>query len=174
MYRFGDGISDIGNAVRVPPVGPLFPPTRDPYGVTFPGFPTGRWSDGHLEVDYVGEAVGLPNIVPYLSINASRSYDGVIFAVARSTTFLQSHCTSQTECAKRQISNASIVIEFGELNDVGYALVQDKSIQEETNYVPLIVEAQINAAREVLKMGATLVRYTSAAPLGCYPYILTA
>ena len=54
MYRFGDGISDIGNAVRIPPLGPLLPPTRDPYGITFPGFPTGRWSDGRLEVDYVG------------------------------------------------------------------------------------------------------------------------
>ncbi|XP_047957434.1 acetylajmalan esterase-like [Salvia hispanica] len=203
MYRFGDGISDIGNAVRIPPLGPLLPPTRDPYGITFPGFPTGRWSDGRLEVDYVGNAVGLPNIVPYLSINASTSYDGVVFAVARSTTlnasflqsrgivvppyntpldtqlnwfrtFLQSNCTSQTECAKRQISNSSIVIEFGELNEIGYALVQGKSIQEVTSYVPLIVEAQINAAREVIKMGATLVLYTSAAPLGCYPYILTA
>ncbi|XP_047962099.1 acetylajmalan esterase-like [Salvia hispanica] len=122
---FGDGISDTGNSVRVPVYGPIQPPTRDPYGVTFPGYPTGRWSDGRLEIDYVAEAVGLPNIVPYLSINASRSYDGVVFSIAGSTslndsffesrgigvppvqipldtqlawfrTFLRSKCTSQT------------------------------------------------------------------------------
>ncbi|XP_042021075.1 uncharacterized protein LOC121768612 [Salvia splendens] len=203
LYRFGDGISDNGNSVRVPPFGPILPPTRDPYGVTFPGYPTGRWSDGRLEIDYVAKAVGLPNIVPYLSIDASRSYDGVVFSVAGSTslnasflesrgigvppfhipldtqltwfrTFLQLNCTSQTECAKRHPSKSSIIIEFAELNDIGYALVQGESIQEVTNYIPLIVEAQINAAREVIKLGATRVVYTTAAPLGCYPYILTA
>ena len=74
---------------------------------------------------FAAEAVGLPNIVPYLSINDSRSYDGVIFSVARSTalntsffesrgistppynipldtqlswfrSYLQSNCTNQT------------------------------------------------------------------------------
>lgn len=54
LYHFGDGISDIGNSVRVEPFGPTLPPTRDPYGVTFPGYPTGRWSDGLVDVDFVG------------------------------------------------------------------------------------------------------------------------
>ncbi|KAL1538293.1 acetylajmaline esterase [Salvia divinorum] len=203
LYRFGDGISDIGNSVRVPPFGPLLPPTRDPYGVTFPGSPIGHWSDGCVEMDYVAEAVGLPNIVPYLAIDDSRSYDGVVFSVAGGTTlnasffesmgvrippfdipldtqltwfrtFLQSNSTSQTEYAKRQPSNSAIIFEFAQLNDIGYALVQGKSIQEVTNYVSLLVEALINAAREVIKLGATRVVYTSAVPLGCNPYILTA
>ncbi|KAG6398041.1 hypothetical protein SASPL_139491 [Salvia splendens] len=200
LYHFGDAISDTGNSVRVLP---LLPPTRSPYGVTFPGSPTGRWSNGRVDVDYVADAVGLPNIVPYLSMYDSRSYDGVIFSVAGSTalntsffesggistppydipldtqlnwfrSYLQSNCANQTECAKRQPSNSAVLFEFSELNDIGYALVQGKSIQEVTNYVPLLVEAQINAAREVIKLGATRVVYTTAAPLGCYPYILTA
>ncbi|KAL1538292.1 acetylajmaline esterase [Salvia divinorum] len=203
LYHFGDAISDTGNSVRVQPSGPLLPPTRDPYGVTFPGSPTGRWSDGRVDIDYVAEAVGLPNIVPYLSTNASRSIDGVIFSVAGSTalntsffesrgiaippyntpldtqltwfrSYLQSNCTNQTECAKRQPSNSAVLFEFSELNDIGYALVQGKSIQEVTNYVPLLVDAQIKAAREAIGLGATRVVYTTAAPLGCYPYILTA
>lgn len=56
LYHFGDGVSDIGNSVRVLPSGPLLPPTRYPYGVTNPGRPTGRWSDGFVDVDFVGTA----------------------------------------------------------------------------------------------------------------------
>ena len=65
MYRFGDGISDIGNAIRIPPVGPLLPPTRDPYGVTFPGsyWPLVRWPPrGRLR----GYDEMFPNIIGHI------------------------------------------------------------------------------------------------------------
>ncbi|KAH6800472.1 hypothetical protein C2S52_000936 [Perilla frutescens var. hirtella] len=202
LYHFGDGISDIGNSVRVLPFGPLLPPTRYPYGKTFPGRPNGRWSDGRVDVDYVAQGVGLPNIKPYLQLDLSTSYDGVIFSVEGSTvlntsffnsrridippydiplstqiswfkTYFRSICTNQRDCTKRQLQNSIVLFEFSEANDIGYALVQGRSIEEVRGYVGLIVQTQIEAAREVISMGATRVVYTTVAPLECYPYILS-
>lgn len=53
----------------------------------------------------------------------------------------------QTDCSNRQPPNAVMIIEFAEANDIGYALVQGKSIEEVASYVPLMVQAQVNAAR---------------------------
>ena len=53
LYQFGDSISDTGNLIRVPGVGPTLPAARFPYGQTI-GRPTGRWSDGLLIIDFTG------------------------------------------------------------------------------------------------------------------------
>lgn len=54
IYQFGDSTSDTGNLIRVANIGPLLPVSRLPYGETFPGRPTGRWSDGLLIIDFIG------------------------------------------------------------------------------------------------------------------------
>lgn len=54
IYNVGDGVTDIGNSIRIPPLGPRLPAACYPYGTTFPGHPTGRWSDGLISNDYAG------------------------------------------------------------------------------------------------------------------------
>ncbi|KAI3472333.1 hypothetical protein Pfo_031307 [Paulownia fortunei] len=202
LYHFGDGITDIGNSIQILPWGPSLPAASLPYGITFPGYPTGRWSDGLIDIDFSAADFGLPNIVPYLSLNGSTSYDGVIFSVAESPvldraffeskgikipsytislsgqinwfkTYLESICSTPTECASRL--GISLVL-FGDIegNDIGYSLTQGKSIEEVLTYLPSIISAIINAARELITMGATRVIIPGNVPLGCYPYILTA
>ncbi|KAI3450443.1 hypothetical protein Pfo_007108 [Paulownia fortunei] len=202
LYHFGDGFTDIGNSIKVLPWGPFLPAARLPYGKTYPGKPTGRWSDGRTDFDYAAADFGLPNIVPYLSMNASTSYDGVIFSVARSPvldriffasrginippsvvplsvqlswfkTYLKSICSNPTDCANR-LGNSLVL--FGDIEglDTGYSLTQGKSIEEVKSYVPFTIQALIEAAKELIKMGATRVIIPENAPLGCYPYILTA
>ncbi|EYU34257.1 hypothetical protein ABFS82_07G108800 [Erythranthe guttata] len=202
IYSFGDGITDIGNTVRVLPFGPFLPAARSPYGQTFPGQPTGRWSDGRIAIDYIGSDLGLPNIVPYLSLRGSTSNDGVIFSAARSTTldrlffklrgvaippyaiplsgqlrwfkaYLSSLCSTPQDCANI-VGDSVIILGDIEANDIGYALEQGKSIQQVETYVPFIIRALIEAATELIRMGATRVVLTGSVPVGCYPYILTA
>lgn len=79
LYHFGDGVTDVGNSVRI---SPRLPPARLPYGTTYPGRPNGRWSDGLIDFDFAAADFGIP-IRPYLSRN-SKSSKGVIFSVARS------------------------------------------------------------------------------------------
>ncbi|KAL8484192.1 hypothetical protein ACS0TY_026770 [Phlomoides rotata] len=179
LYHFGDGVTDIGNSVKVLPVGPFLPAARSPYGITFPGTPTGRWSDGLIDFDFAARDFGLPNIVPYLGLrNSSSSNDGVIFSVARSPvldrlfllsrgilvpsyaiplsrqiswfkTYLRSVSSNPTDGANR-LANSAIFLGDVEANDIGYALSQGKSIQQVQTYVPSIIKSQINAARELI------------------------
>ncbi|KAL3641785.1 hypothetical protein CASFOL_012600 [Castilleja foliolosa] len=201
LYHFGDGVTDVGNSIRVLPFGPFLPAARLPYGQTFPGQPTGRWGDGLIDFDYAAADFGFPIITPYLSRNSSSS-NGVIFSVARSPvldhlffilrgvqippyavplsvqlswfkTHLRSVCSTQTECANR-LANSLVLLGDIEANDIGYALVQGKSISQVQTYVPYITNAQISATRELIRMGANRIIIPGNAPIGCFPYILTA
>ncbi|KAG8373114.1 hypothetical protein BUALT_Bualt12G0136900 [Buddleja alternifolia] len=103
-------------------------------------------------------------------MNASENYDGVIFSVARSPVldinFFMKRAT--------RMENSFLFLGDIEANDIGYALTQGKSIEEVQTYVPLITRAQIRVARELIRMGATRLIIPGNAPLGCFPYILTA
>ncbi|XP_031499546.1 GDSL esterase/lipase At5g03610-like isoform X2 [Nymphaea colorata] len=62
LFVFGDSFADTGNVHN--PKGPYFSLGK-PYGETYPGFPTGRWSDGKVMTDFVAEYLHLPSPVPY-------------------------------------------------------------------------------------------------------------
>ena len=56
MYVFGDSTLDVGNNNYLP--GADVPRANKPYyGVDFPGFPTGRFSNGGNTADFVGKLV---------------------------------------------------------------------------------------------------------------------
>ncbi|KAF8009927.1 hypothetical protein BT93_J0796 [Corymbia citriodora subsp. variegata] len=83
IFNFGDSLSDTGSFLRS--TGGHAP--TSPYGKTFFGHPTSRYSDGCLVIDFIAEAVGLPSLKPYLEV-VNGSVDargGVNFAVAGAT-----------------------------------------------------------------------------------------
>ena len=47
VFVFGDSYADTGNFVGSPSY-------KSPYGITFPGKPAGRFSDGRVLTDYIG------------------------------------------------------------------------------------------------------------------------
>jgi hypothetical protein len=59
MFSFGDSITDTGNQVSFFPTAPA---ARPPYGETFFGHPTGRYSDGRLVVDFLGRVIVLHSV----------------------------------------------------------------------------------------------------------------
>ncbi|KAK6145822.1 hypothetical protein DH2020_019691 [Rehmannia glutinosa] len=194
-YQLGDSISDTGNVVRLFSIAPS---SRRPYGETFPGYPTGRWSDGRLIIDYIAMALGLPLLNPYLAKNASFD-NGVNFAAAGSTAlkssfflakgilpqpvpslgvqlkwfrkYLKSICSTPTDCANKLSRSLVFVGEFG-YNDIGHAIGQGRSIQQIQDYIPLVTQTIINATREVIEAGASQVIVPGNFPLGCFPFFL--
>ncbi|KAL1543101.1 acetylajmaline esterase [Salvia divinorum] len=200
LFQFGDSLSDTGNVIRLLPVGPTLPAARLPYGETFPGRPTGRWSDGRLIIDYTTMALGLPLVDPYLDKNASFR-NGVNFAVAGATalnasfflsrgilvssvgsldtqlrsfrTYLASICTTPRECGDYLKRALIFVGEIGG-NDINYPLSQGRSLEEIRTYVPFINQAIANATREIIRAGATRLVVPGNFPIGCFPFVLAA
>lgn len=196
IYQIGDSTSDTGNLIRVPSVGPIVPAARLPYGETFPGSPTGRWSDGRLIIDYIAMKLGLPLLNPYLNGNASFN-NGVNFAVAGATAlntsflaargvvvpsiftplsgqldwlrrYLNSVCSTPSECSNR-LKTALIVLGDIGNNDIDYGLSQKRTLEEIRAYVPFIPQAIANATREIIRLGATKIVVPGTFPLGCLP-----
>ncbi|KAL3812864.1 hypothetical protein ACJIZ3_014132 [Penstemon smallii] len=199
LYHLGDGVFDNGNAIANMRHGSRLPAAKLPYGNTHPGNPTGRWSDGLLDIDYGAQGLGFPDITAYLSENVS-SANAIMFAVARSPVldntffasrgirippytvslsvqmswfkkYLSTICSTPADRAKN-LANALFLFGDVEANDITYSLIQGKSLQQVRSYIPYVTKAQISAAREVIKMGATRVILPGNAPLGCYPFIL--
>ncbi|CAH9110907.1 unnamed protein product [Cuscuta europaea] len=84
IYQFGDSISDTGNLLRLSGTRMFYPAYRLPYGETYFGKATGRFSDGRLIVDFIADHLRLPFVEPYLNKNAAFAH-GVNFAVGGAT-----------------------------------------------------------------------------------------
>lgn len=85
VFSFGDSMTDTGNAAILPATadGPF---TRAPYGETYFHHPSGRASDGRLIIDFIVEALGVPDPTPYLAgENAADFRHGANFAVGGAT-----------------------------------------------------------------------------------------
>ncbi|KAG2682938.1 hypothetical protein I3760_10G007500 [Carya illinoinensis] len=59
LFVFGDSYADTGNTNK------SLVPWKHPYGISFPGNPTGRFSDGLVLTDYVAKFLGLNSPIPY-------------------------------------------------------------------------------------------------------------
>ncbi|GLJ50052.1 hypothetical protein SUGI_1064570 [Cryptomeria japonica] len=83
LFVFGDSYSDTGNVELA------FPFTSDaekpPYGSTFFGAPSGRFSDGRLIVDFLANDMGFTFIDPYFKSIGSQYRSGIVFAVSGAT-----------------------------------------------------------------------------------------
>ncbi|KAJ4705179.1 GDSL esterase/lipase [Melia azedarach] len=60
LFVFGDSYVDTGNN----PIS-LTSSWKPPYGVTFPGKPAGRFSDGRVSTDYLAKFLGIKSPIPY-------------------------------------------------------------------------------------------------------------
>ncbi|OWM76124.1 hypothetical protein CDL15_Pgr009770 [Punica granatum] len=79
IYNFGDSNSDTGGRSAV------FYRIPSPYGETFFGKASGRFSDGRLIIDLVAEMLGLPSVSAYLDSVGSDFRHGANFAMGGST-----------------------------------------------------------------------------------------
>ncbi|XP_075657050.1 GDSL esterase/lipase At3g27950-like [Castanea sativa] len=79
IYNFGDSNSDTGS------VSAAFSRLPPPYGDTFSGKPSGRYSDGRLIIDFIAEKLGLPFLSAYLDSIKPNFRHGANFGASGST-----------------------------------------------------------------------------------------
>ncbi|KAE8790402.1 GDSL esterase/lipase [Hordeum vulgare] len=91
LFSFGDSLIDTGNFIHYSKAPGSV--SRSPYGETFFGRPTGRWSDGRLIVDFIVERLGFPYWPAYLQAKSPATKGdfryGANFAVASGTALNQ-------------------------------------------------------------------------------------
>ncbi|KAF0903872.1 hypothetical protein E2562_029959 [Oryza meyeriana var. granulata] len=198
IYSLGDSITDTGNLIKEAPPGMFETIKHLPYGITF-GYPTGRCSDGLLMIDFLAQDLGLPFLNPYLGKNKSFDH-GVNFAVAGATAmdpadqfngrffmpfaanslkvqlrwfkdFMKSSFGTDEDIRKRLQSSLVLIGEIGG-NDYNYALF-GRNVSEVEKLIPGVVRTIVDAAKEVLDMGANRVIIPGNFPIGCIPTYLT-
>lgn len=79
LFVFGDSLYDVGNNNYINTT-TISQANFPPYGQTFFKFPTGRFSDGRVIPDFIGEYAKLPLILPYLYPGIKDFVKGMNFA----------------------------------------------------------------------------------------------
>ncbi|KAF9624468.1 hypothetical protein IFM89_011476 [Coptis chinensis] len=68
LYVFGDSLSDSGNNNFLQTVAKV---NYTPYGIDFPSGPTGRFTNGRTQVDFLAQLLDLPFAPPFLGLSTS-------------------------------------------------------------------------------------------------------
>ncbi|XP_066389907.1 GDSL esterase/lipase At5g03610-like isoform X4 [Miscanthus floridulus] len=184
LWVFGDSYADTGNLGDLGRE--LTHAWYDPYGATFPGRPTGRFSDGRVLTDFIASAMGMPTPVAYkLRRGAARGLlaRGMNFAVGGAgvldTGNFQRNISAQIDLfqAQRQHPAAGAAAHGGGValvvvsgNDYSYAADKDNSTSAAIAYIPTVVRElgqQLRRLRDDVGMRRVVV--TNLHPLGCTP-----
>ena len=73
LFVFGDSYVDTGNSGR------QATSWKKPYGITFPGKPSGRYSDGRVFTDYIGQSLSQFILISHLNFSIFYQRNLIIF-----------------------------------------------------------------------------------------------
>ncbi|KAI4308122.1 hypothetical protein L6164_031228 [Bauhinia variegata] len=191
---FGDSSVDSGNNNFIPT---LAKGNVEPYGRDFPGYPTGRFSNGRIPPDFISEAFGLKPTVPaYLdpAYNITDFATGVCFASAGTG---YDNATSKVadviplwkeveyykeyqnklraylgEEKANEIIRESLYLVSSGTNDFleNYYTMPDRQFQFTIQqYEDFIIGLAENFLRQLYELGARKISLTGTPPMGCLP-----
>ncbi|AQK96557.1 hypothetical protein Zm00014a_042601 [Zea mays] len=198
MFGFGDSLTDTGNFLLSVPDDFPDPARNLPYGQTFFGRPSGRYSDGRNLLDFFAEAFGLPYVPPYLG--SGDFQNGANFAVGGATALNGSFfrergveptwtphsldeqmqwfkkllpfiAPSETELNEIMSKSLLFVGEIGG-NDYNHLIVREKSVDELHEIVPNVVGAISSGITDLINLGAKKLVVPGNFPIGCVPLYL--
>ncbi|KAL3839072.1 hypothetical protein ACJIZ3_023663 [Penstemon smallii] len=113
IFVFGDSYADTGN-VRIASS------WKQPYGITFPGKPYGRFSDGRVYTDYFAKFLGVRSPIPYRAwmkyLGGKKVYvSGINFAYGGSGVFdtynnmIVPNMTTQIDFFERLVKESHVI-----------------------------------------------------------------
>ncbi|KAL2611899.1 hypothetical protein R1flu_023591 [Riccia fluitans] len=201
LYNFGDSTSDSGGIHSTFPR--QTPAEFPPYGETYPGRPTAKYSDGRLLIDFLCEAIGLPFLSSAMSSVDSDYHHGANFATAGATVqpvtylspfplpiqYLQFLKFKQDVIALRSdpktkpslLKRIPTIDSFSKGlymigmagNDFTFGYTKGETIEEVKGYLPNVAGGLAQAVRVLYSAGARYLILHDVEPHGCLPYMLT-
>ncbi|KAD2015370.1 hypothetical protein E3N88_42019 [Mikania micrantha] len=179
LFVFGDSYSDTGNNPKR-----LASSWKTPYGVTFPGKPAGRYSDGRVLTDYVARFMGIKSPLAYQwrKYGQKRLQYGVNFAYGGTGVFdtgnLEPNMTTQIGFlqglikegvyTKRDLeSSLALVTVSG--NDYSAYISSGGPRQDLPSFMSHVVNQMGINLKVIHDMGVRKVLVSSLQPIGCLP-----
>ncbi|XP_038680366.1 GDSL esterase/lipase At5g03610-like isoform X2 [Tripterygium wilfordii] len=166
LFVFGDSYADTGNW-RKSGGGPW----KEPYGITYPGEPAGRFSNGRVLSDYIASFLGIQSPLPFQLRDMGKPQNGMNFAYGGTGVFDtlasdQPNMTTQIKFFQqlleenvftKQDLNSSIALVSLAGNDYGLS----KSVIEQLT---------LNL-KTIHDLGVPKIAVTSVEPMGCLPQV---
>nr|DAD28785.1 TPA_asm: hypothetical protein HUJ06_030253 [Nelumbo nucifera] len=180
LFVFGDSYADTGNDQK-----PVARSWKVPYGITFPGKPAGRFSDGRVLTDYVASFLGIKTPVAWKKTNRLRY--GINFAFGGTGVFDTVVPPDPNVTMTRQIdifqqliqngvyskfdlnSSAALVALAG--NDYITYFAKNVSSEGLSNFTASIISQLVINMKRIHDMGVKKVAVTAIEPIGCLPVI---
>lgn len=179
MFVFGDSYVDTGNLHKTNAA------WKHPYGISFPGKPSGRHSDGKVLADLIASAFKIPTPVPY---NQQQSYPnqrlrfGMNFATGGSGVFATwpglPTMTTQIDQLQRVMCNrvysardlgVSLLLFTVSGNDYGFYTMQQRPVEGLPSFVESVIKQLSADLVRLYNIGFRRFAVTDMEPLGCLP-----
>lgn len=182
LFVFGDSYVDTGNWPKS-----MSSSWQEPYGYTYPGYPSGRFSDGLVLTDFIAAFLGIRSPQAYANRKGSSQKDnyGVNFAYGGTgvyNTFVnQPNMTTQINYFQQLVQeeeqvynkdnmSSSIALVSVAGNDYATFLTKNNNNVEEMGDFTKSILSQLELnLRRIHGLGVKKIGITSMEPIGCLP-----
>ncbi|KAI7757165.1 hypothetical protein M8C21_025735 [Ambrosia artemisiifolia] len=179
LFVFGDSYVDTGNNPMA-----LASSWKAPYGVTFPGKPAGRFSDGRVLTDYVARFMGIKSPLPYkfLRYGPGKLRYGLNFAYGGTGVFdthnMLPNVTAQIGLLQRLIKarvytkrdlKASLALVAVSGNDYTAYGSNNGTRKGLPAFIRSVVNQIAIDLKKIHEMGVRRVLVNTLQPVGCLP-----
>ncbi|XP_059307712.1 GDSL esterase/lipase At5g03610-like [Lycium ferocissimum] len=180
LFVFGDSYVDTGNWPTS-----MSSSWKEPYGLTYPGSPSGRFSDGLILTDFIASFLGIKSPLPYSKKGSSVTKDGVNFAYGGTGVFntfvnqpnmttqinyFQQLLQEEEQVYTKENMSSSIALVSVAGNDYATFLTKKGNNMEDLGNVTnsIISQLELNL-RRIHGLGVQKLGITALEPIGCLP-----
>ncbi|XVE76003.1 hypothetical protein DITRI_Ditri12bG0137700 [Diplodiscus trichospermus] len=179
LFVFGDSYADTGNNRKG-----LASSWKFPYGITFPGKPAGRFSDGRISTDYIAGYLGIKTPVPYRWRKqlAGRLKYGLNFAYGGTGVFNtlvpEPNMTTQIDFLQQLLNDSvytkrglktSVALVSVAGNDYSTYLSRNGSAAGFPAFISSVVSQLTVNLKRIHNLGVRKIAVSALQPLGCLP-----
>ncbi|CAN0880010.1 GDSL esterase/lipase At5g03610 [Linum grandiflorum] len=183
LFVFGDSYADTGNVRKA-----IANSWKLPYGITFPGKPAGRFSDGRVLTDFLAKFIGVKSPIPYKwrKFGPNSVKYGMNFAFGGTGVFdtltPEPNMTTQIDLLQQMVSQKtysamdlhnSVALVSVAGNDYSTYLATNGSLEDLPTFITQVVNQTAKNLLRIQGMGIKKVVVTGLPPLGCLPATTT-